>query len=103
MDTQTAQMILELTLENSKLNKEVNELRDQIALVKPKKAPRPIDPDAPIQERKKKSGLTPEELSVVRKENGLRLAKSNKEKKEHFERLKAKESSASENSASDNE
>ena len=101
MDTQTAQMILELTLENSKLNKEVNELRDQIALVKPKKAPRPIDPDAPI--KTKKPGLTPEELLIVRKENGLRLAKSNKEKKEHFERLKAKESSASENSSSDNE
>ena len=87
MDSQTAQTLLELALENSKLNKEFNELKEQIALIKPKKKS-----DAPVKEKKSKH--SPEELAIIRKENGLRLAKSNQLKKEHFERLKAKEASS---------
>ena len=76
-------MIMELTLENSRLNKEVADLRTQLALGKPKKISKPVDPNAPPKVKKvNPKALSEEDLVAVRKANGERLAAHNKAKKE---------------------
>ena len=80
MDTQIATLVLELTLENSRLNKEVAALREQLALGKPKKISKPKDPKE--QNEPKSKGMDPDALAEVRKANGIRLAAHNKAKKE---------------------
>ena len=84
MDSKIATMIMELTLENSRLNKEVAALREQLVLGKPKKISKPRTPKESTdpKEPKASKGLDPEILIEVRKANGLRLAAHNKAKKE---------------------
>ena len=83
MDAKIATLVLELTLENSRLNKEVAALREQLALGKPKKISKPKAPKDPKEPNEKKSkGMDPEALAEVRKANGIRLAAHNKAKKE---------------------
>ncbi len=74
-------MVMELTLENSRLNKEVASLREQLALGKPKKISKPKMPKEPKAPKASK-GLDEETLAEVRKQNGIRLAANNKAKKE---------------------
>ncbi len=73
-------MVMELTLENSRLNKEVAALREQLALGKPKKISKPKTPKEASE--KKTKGMEPDALAEVRKANGARLAAHNKAKKE---------------------
>ena len=84
MDSKIATLVLELTLENSRLNKEVAALREQLALEKPKKISKPRTPKESTEPKapKKTKGLDEETLIEVRKANGLRLAAHNKAKKE---------------------
>jgi len=93
----------------AELEAKVAELQSKLTAVQiaPKKVKKEKDPNAPEKPKVKKPGkyATPEELAEARKENGKRLAASNKARKEAAqqiwlaEQLEAKKSESGESSS----